>query len=170
MTTADTPQDNDARPLTAAEEAYQQALAAAGYGPTDRARYIAASGQDPEHAACVWDEQILAAAEAAGIIPEPPRPPAPTIEEQVRNWCDNAAYREFEEAHPDYSPFLRALTDEETQHIAKRAEQLLLEHGEALAEFLRTTPRPAWREDDPDAQRAAAAYDWRILALLAGDE
>lgn len=56
------------------QAAYQRQLTAAGYGEKQHTRYIEESGEDPEYAACVWDEQIVAAAEAAGIIPENPMP------------------------------------------------------------------------------------------------
>ncbi|MCZ0984029.1 hypothetical protein O1L60_45525 [Streptomyces diastatochromogenes] len=66
--TADEPATYDQQ-----QAAYQRQLTAAGYGEEQRTRYIEESGEGPEYAACVWGEQIVAAAEAAGIIPEAPR-------------------------------------------------------------------------------------------------
>ena len=49
---------------------YAQALEDAGYGDTHRQQYIANSNEDPDYAACNYDELIVPAAVAAGIIPE----------------------------------------------------------------------------------------------------
>ncbi|MGX1759918.1 hypothetical protein ACWIG5_23925 [Streptomyces lydicus] len=60
---------------------YERDLDAAGYGDTQRQRYILEFGDDDEYAACQWDEMIVPAAEAAGIIPARPIEPVTPAEE-----------------------------------------------------------------------------------------
>ncbi|MBV9024700.1 MAG: hypothetical protein JO362_13115 [Streptomycetaceae bacterium] len=146
---------------------YERTLTAAGYGPEDRRRYIAESA-DPEYAECEWDNNLIPAAEAAGIIPEPPQP-EPTLDELVHHCAQRAAHREFFEANPAYSPFDRDMTLAEKERCDWRTDELVRDRGEALAEFLRTVDRPQWRENDPAAQKASAAYERQIFNLLAAE-
>ncbi|MFI1869712.1 hypothetical protein [Streptomyces jumonjinensis] len=68
---ADDPWASSYSSPTTPRKTYERELDAAGYGETQRARYIAESGDD-EYAACQWDEMVVPSAQAAGIIPEPP--------------------------------------------------------------------------------------------------
>ncbi|MFI1734916.1 hypothetical protein ACH40E_38035 [Streptomyces acidicola] len=129
--------------------AYEQTLNAAGYGPDQRERYINESGHDPEYAACVWDEEILPAAEAAGAIPEHPSyfDPAERATLDVRN----AAIDEFWKQHPqsDYDVFNNS---EESQRWFKqamtygdtKAREAL---GDQVAEHLLSSRSPAAGEE-----------------------
>ncbi|MFD8621722.1 hypothetical protein [Streptomyces sp. NPDC059513] len=129
--TADQPVPHDQQ-----QTAHQRQLTAAGYGEEQRARYIEESGQDPEYAACVWDEQIVAGAEAAGIIPESPGAFSPA-EEEMRAARD-AAISEFWTQHPEYdvfsnSPENQALFRQAMEHGDQRAREAL---GDEVAEHL----------------------------------
>lgn len=137
------------------QQAYEEALDAAGYGPAARARYIA-DATDPEYAECEWDNNVIPAAEAAGILPEPP-PYEPTVEEQVREWCNRAAARQFDAAHGDPAPW--DLTQQDVDTIKADTERLVVERGEELAAFLQANPRTG--------EEPAGAYDDQVFALLA---
>ncbi|MEU5008480.1 hypothetical protein ACFWW5_21065 [Streptomyces albidoflavus] len=137
------------------QQSYEKALDAAGYGAAARARYIAEAA-DPEYAECEWDNNIVPAAEAAGIIPEPPAYEL-TVEEQVREWCHRAASRQFDATHGDPAPW--DLTQQDVDTIKADTERLVVERGQELAAFLRDNPRTP---EDP-----AGAYDDRVFALLA---
>lgn len=145
---------------------YEQALADAGYGPADRARFIAEYGTHPEYAACVWDEELVPAAEAAGTIPQRTVPEA-DMEEAVRRWCGRAAIR-----HQDAVRRARgervglAVNAEEVDEIRARTERLVHRHAAALSDLLRSTPRPRWVKDNPAAQAAAAEFERKVFALL----
>lgn len=106
------------------QDAYQQTLTAAGYGEDQRERYIAQSGLDPEHAACVWDEEIVPAAEAAGVIPENPGYFGPA--ERATMDARDAAVDEFWKQHPEYDVFSNA---PEHQSLFRQA----MEYGDAKA-------------------------------------
>ncbi|WP_018569635.1 hypothetical protein [Streptomyces sp. PsTaAH-124] len=134
-------------------QAYEAALDAAGYGAAARARYIRAAA-DPEYAECEWDNMVIPAAEAAGAIPKPP-PYEQTVEEQVREWCNRAAYRQFELNHPGAAPW--DLVRQDIDMIAAETERLVAERGGELAAFLQATPR---------AGIPASGYDSRVFALL----
>ncbi|MFF4285665.1 hypothetical protein ACFY0R_10095 [Streptomyces sp. NPDC001633] len=140
---------------TAPWEVYEDALDAAGYGAAARARYIA-SAADPEYAECEWDNNVIPAAEAAGIIPEPPSY-EPTVEEQVREWCSRAAGRQFDATHGAPAPW--DLTQQDVDTIKADTERLIVERGAELAAFLQANPR--------GAEEPAGAYDDRVFALLA---
>ncbi|MBV9025211.1 MAG: hypothetical protein JO362_15790 [Streptomycetaceae bacterium] len=146
---------------------YERTLTAAGYGPEARHRYITESA-DPEYAECEWDNNVIPAAEAAGIIPEPPQP-EPTLDEFVHHWAQRAAHREFFDANPAYSPFDRAMTPAEKEQVDRRTDELVRDRGKALAEFLCANERPQWRENDPAAQQASAAYERQVFDLLAAE-
>ncbi|MFJ2922901.1 hypothetical protein [Streptomyces sp. NPDC087307] len=60
---------------------YEWRLEAAGHGATQRQRYIESFGEDAEYAACQWDEMIVPAAEAAGVIPARPVEPLSPAEQ-----------------------------------------------------------------------------------------
>ncbi|MFD5906466.1 hypothetical protein ACFWHG_33905 [Streptomyces microflavus] len=106
------------------QPAHQRQLTAAGYGQEQRTRYIEESGQDPEYAACVWDEQIVAAAEAAGIIPESPGALSPA--EEAMHAARDAAISEFWTQHPEYDVFSNS---SENQALFRQA----MEHGDQKA-------------------------------------
>lgn len=149
MTTAD-PWTGTPAPQPSARQRYEQALEAAGYGTAARARYIE-DAADSEYAECEWDNNVIPAAEAAGTLPEPP-PYEPTVEEQVREWCRRAAYRQFDAAHGDPAPW--DLTQQDVDTISAETERLVVERGEELATFLQ-------------ARKPAGAYDDQVFALLA---
>lgn len=141
-------------PLTPLQE-YERELEEAGYGPTARARYIAESG-DPEYAECEWDNNVIPAAEAAGIIPEPPLV-EPPLDEQVRVWCHRATIRQFDAAHGNPAPW--DLSELDMEVIKAESERLVVERGEELAAFLQANPRTG--------EEPVGAYDDRVFALLA---
>jgi hypothetical protein len=125
---------------------YQSQLTAAGYGEEQRTRYIQESGQDPEYAACVWDEQIVVGAEAAGIIPENPRPFSPA--EEATYAVRDAAISEFWERHPGYdvfsnSPENQALFRQAMDHGDQKAREIL---GDEVAEHLLSRPQESAEE------------------------
>lgn len=133
---------------------YEQQLTAAGYGADQRARYIAESGQDPEYAACVWDEEVIGAAVAAGTIPEHTAPYTPAEEATVA--ARSSAMSEFLDQHPDYdalsnSPENQALFRQAMDQADQKARETL---GHDVAEHLLSTPRVAEHagpaEDDLD--------------------
>ncbi|WP_093804048.1 hypothetical protein [Streptomyces sp. Wb2n-11] len=117
--TADQPAPHDQQ-----QADHQQQLTAAGYGEEQRTRYIAESGEDPEYAACVWDEQIVAAAEAAGIIPEDPSPFSPT--EKATHAAREAAISKFWKQRPEYDVFSNS---PENQELFRQA----MEYGDQEA-------------------------------------
>lgn len=156
MTTDDPWATTTPAPTFTPWQAYEQALSAAGYGDEARRRYIAESG-DQEYAECEWDNNIVPAAEAAGLIPEPP-PYEPTVEEQVREWCSRAAGRQFDAAHGNPAPW--DLTQQDADAIDALAQRLAADHGEALAAFLQGA------HDDP----TSADYEARISTLFADTE
>ncbi|WP_105974717.1 hypothetical protein [Streptomyces geranii] len=117
-------------------DAYQQTLTAAGYGEDQRARYITESGMDPEYAACVWDEEIMPAAEAAGAIPANPSPFDPA--ERATLDARDAAVDEFWRRHPEYDVFSNSeanqtLFRQAMAHGDQRAREVL---GDQVAEHL----------------------------------
>ncbi|MFF4828210.1 hypothetical protein ACFY20_35595 [Streptomyces sp. NPDC001312] len=127
---------------------YQQKRTAAGYGEEQRARYIEESGQDSEYAECVWDEQVVAAAEAAGIIPENPSPFSPA--EEATHAARDAAISEFWKQHPEYdvfsnSPENQALFRQAMEHGDQKAREAL---GNEVAEHLLS--RPQEHTEQPD--------------------
>ncbi|MFC8223568.1 hypothetical protein ACFUTY_36055 [Streptomyces sp. NPDC057362] len=141
--TADQPTPHDQQ-----QAAYQRQLTAAGYGDEQRARYIEESGEDPEYAACVWDEQIVAGAEAAGIIPENPRPFSPA--EEATHAARDAAISEFWTRHPEYdvfsnSPENQALFRQAMEHGDQKAREAL---GDGVAEHLLSRPQEPSQEPD----------------------
>ncbi|WP_328973990.1 hypothetical protein [Streptomyces sp. NBC_00239] len=146
--TADQPAQYDQQ-----QAAHQRQLTAAGYGEEQRTRYIEESGQDPEYAACVWDEQIVAGAEAAGIIPENPRPFSPA--EEATHAARDAAISEFWTQHPEYdvfsnSPEDQALFRQAMDHGDQKAREVL---GDEVAEHLLSRPQepaeePARQDDE----------------------
>ncbi|MEU0074120.1 hypothetical protein ABZ027_31965 [Streptomyces sp. NPDC006332] len=122
------------------QDAYQQTLTAAGYGEDQRDRYIAESGLDPEHAACVWAEEVLPAAEAAGAIPANPGYFDPV--ERATLDARDAAVDEFWKQHPEYdvfsnSPENQALFRQAMEHGDQRAREVL---GDQVAEHLLSRP------------------------------
>ncbi|MCX4462413.1 hypothetical protein OOK58_59075 [Streptomyces sp. NBC_01728] len=130
------------------QDAYQQTLRAAGYGSEQRERYIEDSGLDPEYAACVWDEEVLPAAEAAGAIPESPGyfDPAERATLDVRS----AAVDEFWAQHPesDYDVFSNSPENQQWFKQAmtygdEKARQVL---GDQVAEHLLSSPSAAAEE------------------------
>ncbi|MBY8868728.1 hypothetical protein [Streptomyces sennicomposti] len=142
--TADQPAPHDQ------QAAYQRQLTAAGYGEEQRVRYIEESGEDPEYAACVWDEQIVAGAEAAGIIPENPRSLSPA--EEATHAARDAAISEFWTQHPEYdvfsnSPENQALFRQAMEHGDQKAREAL---GERVAEHLLSRPQEPERADDEE--------------------
>lgn len=168
--TVDDPWASDWTPPPATPEpplsAYDQALAAAGFGPADRARFIAEHGTSTEYAACVWDEELVPAAEAAGTIPQR-TVPEEDMEETVRHWCGRAAIRQLDaDRHARGERVGLAVNATEVDEIRARTERLVHWHAAALSDLLRTTPRPRWVKDNPAAQAAAAEYDRRVFALL----
>ncbi|MCX4885994.1 hypothetical protein [Streptomyces sp. NBC_00847] len=133
---------------TQLQDAYQQTLTAAGYGEDQRERYIRESGQDPEYAACVWDEEVMPAAEAAGAIPERPSPFDPV--ERATLDARDAAVDEFWKAHPEYdvwsnSPENQALFRQAMEHGDQRAREVL---GDQVAEHLLSRPQETAPEPD----------------------
>ncbi|GGN47048.1 hypothetical protein [Streptomyces fuscichromogenes] len=121
-------------------EAYEQTLTAAGYGTDQRARYIAESGEDPEYAACVWDEEIVPAAQAAGVLPENPAPFDPA--ERATLDARDAAISQFWEAHPEYDVFSNSAENQELfrqamAHGDDKAREVL---GDQVAEHLLSSP------------------------------
>jgi hypothetical protein len=138
------------------QDAYQQTLTAAGYGEDQRERYIRESGQDPEYAACVWDEEVMPAAEAAGAIPESPSCFDPV--ERATLDARDAAVDEFWKQHPEYdvfsnSPENQALFRQAMDHGDQRAREVL---GAQVAEHLLsrpqgTTEEPAQKVDDRES-------------------
>ncbi|MFF3697407.1 hypothetical protein [Streptomyces sp. NPDC002221] len=139
-------------------QAYEDALDAAGFGAAARARYIA-DAADPEYAECEWDNNVVPAAEAVGLITEPP-PYEPTVEEQVREWCHRAACRQFDAAHGDPAPW--DLTQQDVDAIRADTERLVVERGEELAAFLQVNLRTG--------EEPVGAYDDRVFALLADSD
>lgn len=132
------------------QDSYQQMLTAAGYGTDQRDRYIEQSGLDPDHAACVWDEEIVPAAEAAGTIPGNPDPFGPA-ERQTLN-TRNAALDEFWKQHPEYDVFSNAPEHQELFRQAMeygdaRARQVL---GSQVADHLLSTPQVSAEDLDPE--------------------
>lgn len=132
------------------QDAYQQTLTAAGYGEDQRERYIRESGLDPEHAACVWDEEVMPAAEAAGAIPENPGYFDP-IERATLDARD-AALDEFWKQHPEYDVFSNSPENQELfrqamSHGDQRAREVL---GDQVAEHLLSSPQegPAPKSDE----------------------
>ncbi|MFD5906555.1 hypothetical protein ACFWHG_34350 [Streptomyces microflavus] len=128
------------------QAARQRQLTAAGYGEEQRTRYIEESGQDPEYAACVWDEQIVAAAEAAGIIPESTGPFSSA--EEATHAARDAAISEFWTQHPEYdvfsnSPENQALFRQAMEHGDQKARQVL---GAEVAEHLLSRSQPPAEE------------------------
>ncbi|MFJ2833602.1 hypothetical protein ACIPC1_39695 [Streptomyces sp. NPDC087263] len=131
-------------------DAYQQTLTAAGYGEDQRERYIAESGLDPEYAACVWDEEVMAAAEAAGAIPASPSPFDPA--ERATLDARDAAVDAFWKEHPEYdvfsnSPENQALFRQAMDIGDQRAREVL---GDQAAEHLLSRPAPEAPEIDED--------------------
>ncbi|MFJ8855168.1 hypothetical protein [Streptomyces sp. NPDC102437] len=128
---------------------HQRQLTATGYGDEQRTRYIAESSQDPEYAACVWDEQIVAAAEAAGIIPENPSPLSPT--EEAAHAARDAAISEFWTQHPEYDVFSNSPENQELfrqamEHGDQKAREVL---GDEVAEYmLSRTQEPSHEVDE----------------------
>ncbi|MEU3084074.1 hypothetical protein ABZ697_27645 [Streptomyces albidoflavus] len=130
------------------QAAYKRQLTAAGYGAEQRARYIEESGQDPEYAASVWDEQVVPAAEAAGIIPENPNPFSPA--EEATHAARDAAVSQFWEQHPEYdvfsnSPENQALFRQAMEHGDQKAREVL---GDKVAEHMLSRPRESTVECD----------------------
>ncbi|MFI7352088.1 hypothetical protein ACIBSR_38280 [Streptomyces sp. NPDC049936] len=128
------------------QAAHQRQLTAAGYGDEQRARYIEESGQDPEHAACVWDEQIVPAAEAAGIIPGNPNPFSPA--EEATHAARDAAINEFWTRHPEYDVFSNSPENQELfrqamEHGDQKAREVL---GDGVAEHMLSTPQESTEE------------------------
>ncbi|WP_332011266.1 hypothetical protein [Streptomyces anulatus] len=148
--TADPPAPYDQQ-----QAAHQRQLTAAGYGQEQRTRYIEESGQDPEYAACVWDEQIVAAAEAAGIIPENLSPFSPA--EEATHAARDAAISEFWERHPEHdvfsnSPENQTLFQQAMEYGDEKAREVL---GGEVAEDLLSRPQesaeePAREVDEED--------------------
>lgn len=77
---------------------YERALEDAGYGDAQRQQYIEGSG-DAEYAACQWDEMVVPAAEAAGVIPARPVEPI-TPAEQASQDARARASSEYWQQHP----------------------------------------------------------------------
>ncbi|MFM9625060.1 hypothetical protein ACKI14_44970 [Streptomyces turgidiscabies] len=131
------------------QDAYQQTLTAAGYGEQQRERYIAESGLDPEYAACVWDGEIVPAAEASGAIPENPGYFGP-VERATLDTRD-AAVDQFWAEHPEYDVFSsseanQALFRQAMDYGDQRAREVL---GDQVAEHLLSRPRAADEEVVP---------------------
>lgn len=123
-------------------DAYQQTLTAAGYGEDQRERYIKESGLDPEYAACVWDEEVMPAAEAAGAIPASPSPFDPV--ERATLDARSAAVDEYMQQHPEYDVFSnsqenQALFRQAMDYADQRAREVL---GGQVAEHLLSRPAP----------------------------
>lgn len=118
------------------QDAYEQTLTAAGYGADQRERYIAESGEDPEYAACVWDEEIVPAAQAAGVLPENPAPFGPA--ERATLDARDAAISQFWEAHPEYDVFSNSAENQELfrQAMAHGDEKAREALGDQVAEHL----------------------------------
>jgi len=115
-------------PSTIIEPSHDQRLTAAGYGAAQRRRYIAESGQDPEYAACQWDDMIVPAAEAAGEIPANPNPYTPA--EQAILDAHRVARDEFWAQHPEYDPLSnspknQALFKQADEYGDRRAREIL---------------------------------------------
>lgn len=112
----------------------EQQLTDAGYGDDRRQRYIDESGQDPEYAACVWDEQIIPAAVAAGEIPEQPYPFSAA--ELARHAASSTAVTEFSQQHPEHDPFDNDPASQQAfqQFVNARKEEIMREIGPALAD------------------------------------
>ncbi|MGW1765041.1 hypothetical protein ACWCQL_13320 [Streptomyces sp. NPDC002073] len=146
---------------------YEKALEAAGYGSDDRARFLAEYGTHPEYAAHVWDGEIIPAAEAAGAIPRR-TVPEDEMSEAVRRWCERAAIRQHDANRRERGERVGlAVTAGEVDDIRQLSERLVHQHGAALADLLRSTPRPRWVKDNPAAQQAVAQFEQDIFALLA---
>ncbi|MFJ8957321.1 hypothetical protein ACIRO1_45250 [Streptomyces sp. NPDC102381] len=125
---------------------YERGLESAGYGDSQRQRYIEGSGEDPEYAACQWDEMIVPAAEAAGIIPTRPSEPVSPAEE-----ARAAARAEYWQQHPDdgWDPWDNdpAKEAEFKTFVDSRTEQLLQEARPEPTEREQAAPDP---DDDFD--------------------
>ncbi|MFJ2406642.1 hypothetical protein ACIOUE_35685 [Streptomyces xanthochromogenes] len=138
---------------------YERNLEAAGYGDTQRQRYLDESG-DPEYAACQWDEMILPGAEAAGIIPARPVEPLSPVE-QARDAARAHASSEYYQQHPDdaWEPWDNnpAKETEYKTFVATRTTAILQEVGPDLAE--RIERAGTWEKNTVGelyAQRSAA--------------
>ncbi|MFD3907866.1 hypothetical protein ACFXOL_10845 [Streptomyces californicus] len=148
---------------------YERTLEAAGYGDTQRQRYIEDSGQDPEYAACQWDEMVVPGAEAAGIIPARPVEPLSPAE-QARDAARAHASSEYYQQHGDgaWEPWDNdpAKEAEYNAFVDSRTTTILQEVGPDLAERIehsgewgkdtvadlyaeRTAPEPV-PDDGPD--------------------
>ena len=139
---------------------YERDLDAAGYGDTQRQRYIEGSGEDAEYAACQWDEMIVPAAEAAGILPARPVEPISPAE-QARDAARSHASDEYYKQHPDdaWEPWDNdpAKEAEYKAFVEARTMAILQEVGPDLAE--RIERAGDWGRDtvaDLYAEREAA--------------
>ncbi|MFF4607794.1 hypothetical protein ACFY12_34275 [Streptomyces sp. NPDC001339] len=126
--------------------AYEQDVDAAGYGETQRQRYIEGSGQDAEYAACQWDEMIVPAAEAAGIIPARPIEPVSPAE-QAREAARSHAMGEYWQQRPVEQGGWDPLTSNDPakeaefqRFVEERSTRILQEVGPDLAERIERNP------------------------------
>lgn len=131
--------------------ASDEQLAAAGYGDTARQHYIDHSGQDPEYAACTWDELIIPAAEAAGEIPETSH-----FDEAGRATMDalaEAGQIVWASNHHDpfdNSPAGQMAFRQYQQQVNQRAREILDAKGIEPAEYMLTETRIPAQDHDID--------------------
>ncbi|KAB7833557.1 hypothetical protein [Streptomyces mobaraensis] len=130
---------------TSAPSPYEQQLTAAGYGDGQRQHYIEQSGQDPEYAACVWDEQIMLAAEAAGEIPARPVEPL-TPAEQAENAARSQAMREYWQQYPEDQGGWDPLSNDNDDATKAQFDTFVSERTQQLL----STPEPSPAEYDDD--------------------
>ncbi|MCQ4045826.1 hypothetical protein ACFOSC_27890 [Streptantibioticus rubrisoli] len=122
---------------------YDRTLDAAGYGSQQREQYIADSAEDPEYAACQWDEMIVTAAEAAGEIPARPVEPSSPVE-QAQDAARQHAMTEYWHQHPveqgGWDPFSNDPEKEQhfTAFVSARSTQILQDIGVELADRIET--------------------------------
>ncbi|MGW6605144.1 hypothetical protein [Streptomyces sp. NPDC055036] len=117
--------------------AYERDLDAAGYGDSQRQRYIEGSGEDAEYAACEWDEMIVPAAEAAGAIPARPVEPVSPAD-QARDAARSHARGEYwqQNQQDGWDPLTNdpAKEAEFNAFVEDRSTRILQEVGPDLAD------------------------------------
>ncbi|MFD5565542.1 hypothetical protein [Kitasatospora griseola] len=117
--------------------AHERRVAANGYGPDARARFIAEHG-DPELAELEWDEQILPAAEASGELPYRPIEPL-SPREQAEQEARIRICRELAEdpSYDVWTPETSEIREYRQRRIEALTEELLPEFEAAEAALVK---------------------------------
>ncbi|MFF0142664.1 hypothetical protein ACFYRN_40305 [Streptomyces sp. NPDC005227] len=167
------PIDDPWAPVTVtAAPTYEQELNAAGYGDTQRQRYIEESGQDPEYAESMWDEMVIPAAEASGEIPaRPVEPVSPAVQAQwaARQQAMRTYWEQNPVEHGGYDPLSNTnepgAEDRFNGVVDQLSTQILQDIGPALTESIEQagtwgdhtvdelySRRPAAQDDEPEIE------------------